>query len=153
MIDVFSIHVWIWNTETCQSHFKKGEGKRENNGMDKLNQGTLCACMELSQWNSCTTIGQWLNISGEVYLVICGSLLGMFTGRQGRGILLCLPHAHQAFLLRKRMRTRKRKILMPWKVKINWRTITNLKKYSELLPMKVKWKTTVARNQVLTTEQ
>jgi hypothetical protein len=27
MIDVLSIHVWIWNFEICQSHFEKGEGE------------------------------------------------------------------------------------------------------------------------------
>jgi hypothetical protein len=27
MVDVLSIHVWLWNIETCQSHFMKGEGE------------------------------------------------------------------------------------------------------------------------------
>jgi hypothetical protein len=36
---VFSIHAWIRNTGA--GHFKKGEGKRENNGGYEPNQSTL----------------------------------------------------------------------------------------------------------------
>jgi hypothetical protein len=56
MVDIFSTHVEIWNTETCQRHFKKGEGKRKNNGGDESNLSMLHAYMEMSQQNSHTTI-------------------------------------------------------------------------------------------------
>jgi hypothetical protein len=37
MVDVFSAHVRIWNTETCRSHCKKGngEGGRIMEGMNQ----------------------------------------------------------------------------------------------------------------------
>jgi hypothetical protein len=40
-----------WNTETCPSHFKKGEGKREDNGGDEPNWDSLYTYMEMSQQN------------------------------------------------------------------------------------------------------
>jgi hypothetical protein len=48
MVDVLSIHVWIRNTQTCRSHFKKGNGV----GMSEPNQGTIHVYTEMSQENS-----------------------------------------------------------------------------------------------------
>jgi hypothetical protein len=39
----------MWNKETCQS-CREGEWeRRENNGGDETNQGTIYVCMEMSQ--------------------------------------------------------------------------------------------------------
>jgi hypothetical protein len=46
MVNVFSTHVWTWNIETCQNHFKK----RENNGENEPNQDTLYTYIEMLQW-------------------------------------------------------------------------------------------------------
>jgi hypothetical protein len=47
MADVVSTHVYTWSTETCQSHLKKQEGKREKNRC--ANQGAMYVHKEMSQ--------------------------------------------------------------------------------------------------------
>jgi hypothetical protein len=42
MVDIFSIHVCIWNTETCQSHFKKGKGEETLEGMNQTGIHYTC---------------------------------------------------------------------------------------------------------------
>jgi hypothetical protein len=37
MVELLSMHVWIWNTETCQSHFKNGS-KGRGRKMEGMNQ-------------------------------------------------------------------------------------------------------------------
>jgi hypothetical protein len=54
MAEVLSIHVQIWNIETCQNHFKKESGERgkgmgENNGGDEPSQNIIHVYMEMSQ--------------------------------------------------------------------------------------------------------
>jgi hypothetical protein len=44
MVNVFSIHVLIWNIKICLSHFKKGREKREND--EGMNQ-TKLHCMHI----------------------------------------------------------------------------------------------------------
>jgi hypothetical protein len=46
MVDIFSTHAWIWNTETI---LRRGRGKRENKGGNAPNWGTLYAYIEMSQ--------------------------------------------------------------------------------------------------------
>jgi hypothetical protein len=43
--------LWTWNVESCPRHFKKGEGKRDNNGRNEPNWGTLYTYMEMTQGN------------------------------------------------------------------------------------------------------
>jgi hypothetical protein len=57
MVDVFSIHVWIWNIETCWSHFKKwGEGRERT--IDKTQQTGVhyMHIWKCHSKTSCTTI-------------------------------------------------------------------------------------------------
>jgi hypothetical protein len=44
MVEVLSVHVWIWVTETCgnDSKSRSREGERENNREDEPNEGTVC---------------------------------------------------------------------------------------------------------------
>jgi hypothetical protein len=49
IVDVFSIHVWIWNTETYRSHFKKEGGEWGNNGGDEPYWGALYTYLAMSQ--------------------------------------------------------------------------------------------------------
>jgi hypothetical protein len=51
MVEVLSIHIWIWNIETCESHFMKGSGRR-GRIMEGMNQtGTICIHTGMSQLN------------------------------------------------------------------------------------------------------
>jgi hypothetical protein len=56
MVEVLSMHLWIWNIETCQSHFKKVNMESENNGEDELTWGTIYVYVETSQWIPSITI-------------------------------------------------------------------------------------------------
>jgi hypothetical protein len=48
------VFVWVWNIGTCRNQFKKGKGKRVNNGGDELKEGTLYTYTEISQNNAYT---------------------------------------------------------------------------------------------------
>jgi hypothetical protein len=52
MADMLSIHVWIWNTETCQSHFKKQEEEERESRRRRTKPGTLHTYMEMPHWNA-----------------------------------------------------------------------------------------------------
>jgi hypothetical protein len=51
MVDVFSTHKRVWSIVTGQNHLRRGVEKRENNGGDEANRGTLYHNKTL-----CTTI-------------------------------------------------------------------------------------------------
>jgi hypothetical protein len=54
---MYFLHIYEFgNIETCQSHFKKEEGRRENSGWFEPNGGTLYAYMENHSIATCTTI-------------------------------------------------------------------------------------------------
>jgi hypothetical protein len=49
-------HAWIWNIdiplESVEDILRREWEKRENNGTNELNQGTIYVCVEMSQRNS-----------------------------------------------------------------------------------------------------
>jgi hypothetical protein len=51
MVDILSMHVWIWNTETCEIIFKKGVGEEGKYEGGETNSGPKYVYMEMSQWN------------------------------------------------------------------------------------------------------
>jgi hypothetical protein len=72
MVEILSIYVWIWNTETCWNHVKKG-----NQGRGEIMEGmkqTRAQCMYMRKYHKgtpyITIIYYWnvLKMNKQVFL-------------------------------------------------------------------------------------